>query len=706
MFYKKNYSSLLAIFMIVIANVSLAHAQASLKSLLEFPFPDNLCSAPASNEIAWTFDIKGSRNIYFLKGNNVSYQQLTHDTSDDGQQISDMSFSENGQWLVYARGGAPEGNWSNDVPVNPASYPLIPPIEIRSVEISTGKNYLLAKDGSSPLISPDSKRVLFIRNNKEVWSMPVDSSSKPSLLFETRGSIGSLRWSPDGKRLAFVADRGDHSFIGVYIIDNAPVQWIDPTFSRDVSPRWSPTGDSIVFVRMPAIGGAPDSILRQYPRPWEIRIADIQHTKSVLLWKSPNTLRGSVPTTNGGFNLHWAANNRIIFLSTQDNWPHLYSISVTGGEPLLLTPGDFTVEYISLAPDKMHLIFSSNTGPDKLDIDRRHIGMVSVDKQDMKIITPGDGIEAHCIFKDDHSIAFISSNAYRPPLPALHALGQGKIQVIGHSLLSSVYSPKYLVKPTQVIFKSIDGTLIHGQLFLKPGGAAEKPAVLCIHGGPMRQMLLGWNYMDYYANHYAVNQWLANHGFVVLSVNYRMGIGYGNDFHHPAHADRRGASEYQDILAAGEWLAKQPEVDAKRIGVYGGSYGGFLTAMALGKNSGIFCAGVDISGVHDHAPEYPYTAKFEHAPDAALADTVAWLSSPVAYINTWTSPVLIIHSDDDRNVEFSQSVDLAKRLQKKGVPFEELVIPDDTHDWIKFQHLVRVYEATVDFLERKVMDKK
>ncbi|MGH2644545.1 MAG: prolyl oligopeptidase family serine peptidase, partial [Chitinophagaceae bacterium] len=530
-----------------------------------------------------------------------------HDTSDNGQQISELSFSENGQWLVYELGGAPDGNWSTDLPVNPASYPLIPPVEIHSIDIATGKNYLLAKDVSSPIISADSRNVLFIKNNNQVWSVPIDSSSKGSLLFETRGNISSLRFSPDGKKIAFVAHRDDHSFIGIYSNATTPIHWIDPTFSRDVSPRWSPTGDSIVFVRMPAIGGAPDSILHQYPNPWEIRIAGIHQDKSTLLWKSPHTLRGSVPTTNGGFNLHWAANNRIIFLSTQDNWPHLYSISATGGKPLLLTPGDFMVEYISLSPDKEHLIFSSNTGPDKLDIDRRNIGIVSVDNQNLKIITPGEGIEAHCIFKNDNEIAFISSNAYRPPLPALLTLGQKKIQVIGNSLLSSVYSPKYLVDPKQVIFKSIDGTPIHGQLFIKEGGAAKKPAILCIHGGPMRQMQLGWNYMDYYANHYAVNQWLANHGFIVLSVNYRMGIGYGNDFHHPPHADRRGASEYQDILAAGEWLAKQPEVDAKRIGVYGGSYGGFLTAMALGKNSDIFCAGVDISGVHDHAPEYPYT---------------------------------------------------------------------------------------------------
>lgn len=704
--YKKSYSLLLAIFIIVIANIFPVCAQLKLTGLLAYPFPDNLCSAPAVNEIAWTFDIQGKRNIYVVKGNSLHYEQLTNDTVDDGEEISDMSLSEDGQWLVYKKGGNVDANWSNNAPVNPYSYPVTPKVEIRSINITTHKNYLLAEDVSSPLIAPDNQHVFFIKNKNEVWSLPVDGSAKATLIFETRGTIESLRWSPDGKKIAFVADRGDHSFIGIYSGENNPLQWIDPSFSRDVSPGWSPAGDSIAFIRLPAIGGAPDSILRQYPQPWEIRIAGIHQDNSYLLWKSPNTLRGSVPTTNGGFNLHWAAGNRIVFLSAQDNWPHLYSIPATGGKPLLLTPGHFMTEYISLSPDKTQLLFSANTGPDKSDIDRRHLGVVSVDKQDMEILTPGEGIEAHAVYQDENAAAFIYSTPYKPPLPATMNIAEKKIQVLGENLLSPVFSPNELVKPKQIIFKSLDGTLIHGQLFTKPGGAAKKPAILAIHGGPMREMLLGWNYMDYYAAQYAVNQWLANHGFVVLSVNYRMGIGYGNDFHHPPHADRRGASEYQDIEAAGEWLARQPEVDAKRIGVYGGSYGGFLTAMALGKNSNIFCAGVDISGVHDHAPEYPYTAPFEHAPDAALADSVAWWSSPVAYVKQWTSPVLVIHSDDDRNVEFSQSINLVNRLKKQEVPFEELVIPDETHDWLKYSNLVKIYEATIDFLERKVMDKK
>src|SRR5690606_38057667 len=143
-----------------------------------------------------------------------------------------------------------------------------------------------------------------------------------------------------------------------------------------------------------------------------------------------------------------------------------------------------------------------------------------------------------------------------------------------------------LVTPSRVEFKAADGNTVYGQLFEPKGNAKTKrPAVVFIHGGPQRQMLLGWHYGDYYANAYALNQYLVSKGFVVLSVNYRLGIGYAYDFHKPLFAGRYGASEYQDIKAAGEWLSALPQVDADRIGVYGGSYGGFLTALALGKDS-------------------------------------------------------------------------------------------------------------------------
>src|SRR5918999_222104 len=107
-----------------------------------------------------------------------------------------------------------------------------------------------------------------------------------------------------------------------------------------------------------------------------------------------------------------------------------------------------------------------------------------------------------------------------------------------------------------------------------------------------RQMLLGWHYSDYYANAYAMNQYLASRGYIVLAINYRLGIGYGYEFHRPRNAGAQGASEYLDVKAAGEYLRSLPNVDPRRIGIYGGSYGGFLTALAIARDSDLFAAGV------------------------------------------------------------------------------------------------------------------
>jgi len=207
--------------------------------------------------------------------------------------------------------------------------------------------------------------------------------------------------------------------------------------------------------------------------------------------------------------------------------------------------------------------------------------------------------------------------------------------------------------------------------------------------------------MDYYANTYALNQYLVSKGFVVLSVNYRLGIGYGYNFQNPEHSRIYGASEYKDIKAAGEWLASQKNIDAKRIGIYGGSYGGFLTALALARDSKLFAAGVDISGMHNFTDDLP-REKGEAAPDVELAKKLIWQSSPVAYLDTWTSPVLVISGDDDGNVPFSQSVDLVARFREKGFPFESLVVPDETHHWMKYSHMLKMDSATAEFLERKL----
>jgi dipeptidyl aminopeptidase/acylaminoacyl peptidase len=196
--------------------------------------------------------------------------------------------------------------------------------------------------------------------------------------------------------------------------------------------------------------------------------------------------------------------------------------------------------------------------------------------------------------------------------------------------------------PRPVSFVAADGIRVQGQIFGITGPA--KPGIIFVHGGPPRQMLLGWHYMAYYSNAYAVNQYLAAHGFVVLALNYRLGI-------------------------------------------WGGSYEGYLTALALARNSDIFNAGVDLHGVHDWSRLLEeWTGKtatrFERG-DREKALEVAWHASPVSAMDDWRSPVLLIHGDDDRNV-----------------PFEKLILPNEIHGFLRHASWLRADQATVELLDR------
>jgi dipeptidyl aminopeptidase/acylaminoacyl peptidase len=718
--------------LLAIAATTVVGAQApspfTLDQVLDFPFPDHLVAAPGGAAFAWTLSERGERNIYVAEGPAFTARRVTPYRGDEGQELTSLSFTPDGRTIVYVRGGDHGSNWPADgnLQPDPNGSTTQPRVQIWSVAAGGGAAPKLIGEGDEPVISPAGDRVAFVKD-RHIWIAPLDGSKPAEQAFFARGSSESPTWSPDGKRLAFVSNRDDHSFIGIFTSAAEPLRYIAPSTSRDSEPLWSrDAGRELLFVRQPGRGGTPRSALVQQPSPWELMTASAPGASAGAttdgatgaanrVWKSGSALVDSIPRFADGVNLHWAADGRIVFLSYQDGWPHLYSVRERGdaGTAKLLTPGAFMVEHVALTPDAKFLIYSANTGSDSHDIDRRHLFKVPVDGSAAPAaLTSGTGLEwSPVVTGDGKTVAFLRSTPQRPPVAAVMPITGGTARDVGADRVPSAFPSAQLVTPEPVMFKASDGVEVHGQLFKTANGAARRPALVYVHGGPTRQMLLGFHYMDYYANDYAANQYLASRGFVVLSVNYRLGIGYGHAFHFPENAGQRGASEYLDVVAGARLLQSRADVDSKRLGIWGGSYGGYLTALALGRNSDIFAAGVDIHGVHNWERQgrtAPNVAAAMAGDGITQADLdkfarVTFESSPVSSVKTWKSPVLLIHADDDRNVEFHQTVDLKQRLLERGVDVEELVIPDDIHDFLLFRSWKAVTTATGAYFERRFM---
>src|ERR1043166_5334223 len=686
-----------------------ARAQAggfTLEQVLSSPFPSDLVAARKGSRVAWVFDAEGRRNIWVAEGPQFQARQLTRYDKDDGQELTDLSFSADGNWIVFVRGG--DKNRAGEVP-NPTSDTAGAKQLLMAANWATGQVRTLG-EGNNPAPSSAGPQVVFSKGEQLWVASLAEPRGEAHQFFNARGSNGSPHWSPDGRYVAFVSGRGDHSFIGVFDTRTNAIGFLAPSVDRDSNPRWSLDGRQIAFVRRPALGNQQPVFLDDRPDPWAILVADVQTGKAREVWHSGKAENDSMPPAGEGL-LQWMAGDRLVFASEQDGWMHLYSVPTAGGAAELLTPGACEVEHITQTPDRRTVVFSSNCG----DIDRRHVWQVSAAGDAPKAITSGEKIEwSPVVTGDGARLVYLGSDARTPAMPYAAAFvggdnsaaaggsnhsatANGGARMLAAQALPRDFPSSKLVVPRQVIFKAADGLEIHGQLFL-PSDArkgARLPAIVFMHGGPIRQMLLGWHYGYYYHNSYAMNQYLASRGYVVLSVNYRSGIGYGRAFRMAPKRGAHGASEYQDILAAAKYLRSRDDVDAKHIGLWGGSYGGYLTALGLARDSDTFAAGVDLHGVHDWSQRISGASWIDYA--SRDAQKLALESSPVASVSKWRSPVLLIQGDDDRNVSFSQMVDLARRLREQNVEFEQLVFPDEVHDFLLHRHWLPAHHPPLRF---------
>ncbi len=546
----------------------------TIDDVMSAPFASSPIAAPAGRRVAWLMNEKGRRNIWVAGAPDWSGHKITAFDADDGQEIAELSWSPDGKSLLFARGGDFEMRRDNP---NPALKPEKPDQAIWTVSMD-GSPAKKLTDGHAPSFSPKGDLVAFLRDDK-IFTMKASGEDVKTVV-GAKGNLDGLTWSPDGETLAFVTGRRDHAFIGVYKLKDNSLRYLDPSVDTDGNPVWSPDGTRIAFLRVPAQHRAFMFGPERESEPWSIRVADVSTGSGREVFhasKGPGSVYHDVVADQ---QILWTEGDRLVFPWERNGWLHLYGISARGGEAVELTPGQGEVEHVAMGRNRKTIYYSSNID----DIDRRHIWSVdATNAQAPRRLTSGERIEWEPAPVDESALVFLASS-YNAKAHAEVRSADGSTKPLAAKATPAEFPAAALVRPEPVMITAADGMSIHAQLFLPPANKAgeKRPALIFCHGGSRRQMLLGFHYMYYYSNAYAMNQYLANQGYVVLAINYRSGIGYGLNFREALHYGATGASEFNDVIGAGLYLKSRPDVDPKRIGLWGGSYGGYLTALGTG----------------------------------------------------------------------------------------------------------------------------
>lgn len=687
---------------------------ADLHSFMSAPYLSSLVISPKTDKLAWVENAKGVRNIYVASKPDYIPLKITQYTQDDGIEIGNLVWSDDDNYLLFVRGNAPQVRGTQ--PHNPAHLMEGAATTIWKWHVRT-QQFDKIGQGSPPSVS--GQRIAFTRGG-QIYTQNLNDSLPAQQLCFIRNGASQLRWSPDGRKVAFVSSRGGHSFVGVYDFDRKDYSFIDPSVDNDTEPCWSPDSKKIAFLRLRR---NPETDFIFFPlrtgEPWSIVVADVQNSSKPITKTIFTADKGSGSVYwnhTGKQQLWWTKNNKIIFAWEKTGWQQLYAIAHEGGKEVALTNGNFEVDEVLLSTDGQKVIFTANA----TDIDKKDIYTVDVTqmsdhpkaqntaKNNVPPFLVEDltnqyfGIEFNiCPASDGNTVFYLRSEALAPPRVMMAQNGK----MIKHlMLLEKSFPIEQMVVPEQLTLKAKDGLSFQSQIFYPKNIRKDKshPAVIFVHGGSRRQMYPAYHSGWYYGNAYHLSQYFASKGYVAMSINFRSGIGYGRDFREAENYGASGCSEFQDLEAAGEWLKAHPSVSASRIGVWGGSYGGYMTAHALARRSDLFAAGADIHGVHNwntaiptFMPQYDSLRFPEHG-------RKAYQSSPVYYIDGWKSPVFIAHADDDQNVNFLETEYLVRLLRRKGVEHELLVIPDDVHSFLRYESWFNIYSGVVDFFDRKI----
>ncbi len=670
------------------------HAQESDNGFLEFPMATEI-SAARVPAFAWLMRQGTDSSLMFVDASNFKSVKLFARSDADGQSITDITLSPDGK-LVAVQTGTAFGS-SGDA-FNPASLIDTPEVTLWLVPTQGSAQPVRIGPGSSPIFSPDSKTMLY-RHGRDLWSVDLASPErKRTPILPGGASFGQLLWMNDGRTLIFVQDRGGWAFLGQYTLGEDRVRWVVTGADRLSSPVLSPDGKSVAYLRWP---GREHTISYDQTanEPFALEVVDLATGRIRLLHRAAGKAGSRLSDDPEGL-LRWADDRNIVFRSEQDGWARLYAIGRDGSQPRPLTPTGCEVAESELTgPDTLFVVHNCR------GIDTRQLSRITVSTGQEHAVASNDVVMGLAqAVGDNRYVAFTGSDADAAPLPRVLDLKTGKL-VFSQTPSDYGYVHDFKAPAPQALrLKAIDGGDVPAQLFL-PATSGKHPALVYVHGGPQRQIFPAFHFGNYYANDFAMNRRLAELGYVVVSINYRSGVGYGRAYREAAGRGWRGASEYSDVLGAGRWLERRRDVDAKRIGIWGGSYGGLLTAQALARNSDVFAAGVAVHGVYDWSwpsptPDHLNPSKFFGVGEADKP--LAFRSSPLGAIDGWRSPVLLFSGDRDMNVDVRETVDLNQKLRARGVDVRTILVPGEAHEMVRHASWLQLWEESRRFFREKL----
>lgn len=595
---------------------------------------------------------------------------------------------------------------------------------------------LVSVDGiAAPVLSPAGREFAFTADG-QIKLLPVDGGWPISLTTTTGGKAG-LSWSADGRRLAY-ASQG-----GIWIVDadggtprrltNHPAGSGDPRTASDRSPRVSPRNSWILFET--GRSGNNDLMLVSDDGRRTSVIADGESDESAASWspdgqriayveRAPEYFSGVLkvmdidPVTGmrkgearelyraktdrgGGWQIRepvWSPDGTMLAVVLQDSgWDKIYLIPASGGSPKPLTDGESEDASPVFSPDGKAIAFTSNRGRPE----ERHIWIVSLDGRAPRRLTNLEACtETNPQWSRDGSQVYFLKNSPLEPSNLLVAAtaGGSPPRQLTHTLPRNFEKAAFRL-PEIVHYKGADGLDIAAVLY-KPVNyvAGQKyPAVLWIHGGPEGQDGFSWDPWALF---------LAQEGLVVLEPNYRGGTGYGEKFRN-LNVEDSGGGEVQDVVAGAQYIVNTGLADRKRLGIGGGSHGGTMVAYAITKDPDLFKVAIELYGVVDRATYNERTNR-----NAAIRWMMKMGGTPeekpevyrkanaLADVQKITTPVLVMHGEDDPQVPPYESAQLVAALKKYGKVHSYFTYPKEGHGFSQRANRLDAWGKQIAFLKK------